>query len=139
MRKGTIARAFAATAAGALLLGFALTPANAAKPRIESTVTIHNAFEPEHSKPVRFFGKVRSSKPACRRKRKVELYSDPGEIMFAGPSGPALVGTTRTDRKGKWQIRLFADGYPRYVVKVKPKKKPRFTCKRARAVYQFVN
>ncbi|HSI81066.1 MAG TPA: hypothetical protein VK919_10480 [Solirubrobacterales bacterium] len=135
MRQGT-ARGLAIAIAGAALVAVALAPAEAAKPRIATTVTIKNEFDPAHAEPIRFYGKVRSSKPACKRGREIELHARAGGELPAEPRPPE---TTRSDKRGRWEVRLLADGLPRYVVKVKPKKKPRFTCKRARAVYQFVN
>ncbi len=46
-----------------------------------------------------FYGKVKSENKACRKKRKVTLYTHPG-----APDPDAVVGGDKTTKKGKWAI-----------------------------------
>jgi hypothetical protein len=73
-------------------------------------------------------GKVRSSKRACRRNRKVILRGpEPrwiGDARFPR-AGMVIIGTDRTNRKGGWSLTPHAGSFLRpgfYTVKVKAKR-----------------
>jgi hypothetical protein len=80
-----------------LILGVAallmILPAGASASSASSSVTVS-----KYSLGF-FYGKVKSENKACRKKRKVTLYTHPG-----APDPDAVVGGDKTTKKGKWTI-----------------------------------
>jgi hypothetical protein len=87
------------------LVAFGALPASATRVvRIKSRVTISE-------RAPGFHGRVTSPNPACKSSRKVKLYR-----LRPGPA--VLVGTTHTNRRGKWVIRVKLLGSAAYYARV---------------------
>jgi len=95
-----------AVAAAAVL---AASPASATRiVRIDSKVTISE-------RAPAFHGRVKSPNRACEGARKVRLYR-----LRPGPA--VLVGTTHTDRSGRWIIHTELLGSAAYYAKLRPRR-----------------
>jgi hypothetical protein len=102
-----------AIAALAACVLFALVPAGAMALKYKTTVRLTEGG-PEGAK-----GKVKSPKPGCLRKRKVELFRE-NEV---DPDEPQSYGTDRTNRRGAFGIDmalLAGDYYARVSRRVLP-------------------
>jgi hypothetical protein len=98
-------RIAALTLALLALLALTALPASATRVvRIRSSVTISE-------RAPAFHGRVKSPNGACRQGRKVKLYR-----LAPGPA--VLLGTTRTNRRGKWVIRTELLGSAAYYARV---------------------
>jgi len=87
------------------LAALAALPASATRVvRFESNVTISE-------RAPAFHGKVKSPNGACRRGRKVKLYR-----LERG--GPVSLGTTRTNRRGRWVVHTELLGSAAYYARV---------------------
>jgi hypothetical protein len=87
--------------------GPTLRTSPAHKFRTQSRVTIHR-------KGQRFFGRVRSVRPGCRRSRKIVL------VKTRGVLSDLIVQRKRTGPRGKWSIRVQdppSGGYYARVIK----------------------
>ena len=91
--------------------------ASAHKPRISSHVTIHETFDTTTSELV-YFGRVTSRKRACERGRQVTLHNSAG-----------VVGVTRSNHRGHWEVREASNTVGGYYVTVARKATPRFICR----------
>lgn len=111
----------------AALLLAAAAPGLLAKPRHPSTISLRTAQE---GAEFVFRGRVRSEKPACLR-RKVEITAG----HFGPKSKPHLEGVTRTNRRGRYELRVLAETNTigDYRAKALRKERPRFVCKAARS------
>ncbi len=87
----------------------AALPASATRiVRIGSSVTISE-------RAPAFHGRVKSPNRACEESRKVKLYR-------LGPGPAVFLGTTRTDRRGRWIIRVKLLGSAAYYAKLLPRR-----------------
>jgi len=110
----------------AALLGLAVA-AGAAKPKYDSSISLKTA--PEGDEFV-FRGRVRSEQPRCKRRRRVEVTA--GHDFSA--RGTILEGVTRTDRRGRYELRVEAEQNTLggYRAKTPRKARKRHVCKGAR-------
>jgi hypothetical protein len=107
-----------ATGVAAVVVAAALVgTASAHKPRIASHVTIHERLDTTTSELV-YFGRVTSRKPACERGRRVTLHNSAG-----------VVGVTRSNRHGHWEVREPSNGIGGYRVTVARKERLHFICR----------
>lgn len=87
----------------------AALPASATRiVRIGSSVTISE-------RAPAFHGRVKSPNGACRQGRKVKLYR-----LQPGPA--VLLGTTRTNRRGKWVVHTELLGSAAYYARLLPRR-----------------
>ena len=101
--------------------------------RVATEITINDrcafdcrAVAPRRNYTVDFFGKVRSDVPKCERRRKIGLY------RRASGGGFDLIGTTRSDAEGRWEItRNDKPGFTKYLVKAAADRKGDTLCLRA--------
>src|SRR5215210_9518140 len=115
--------ALAAISMVAVVSGVALTGTTLAhKPRIQSTVSIHETFNDVTFEQV-FHGRVRSEKAACERHRTVKLKVD---------GHPGSLGSDTTNRRGRWRIVLPSDNLSGdYYAKATRKITTRWVCRSA--------
>ncbi len=92
------------------LLGPSYAPG--AVPKFKTKITI---FQGDASN---FHGKVRSKKAACRKHRKVKLQRDDPYT----PAGFSTIGSTRSNRKGKWKVLTTPISGDKYRARVLKKK-----------------
>jgi hypothetical protein len=106
-RRRSLALASLALAVAATV--FAAASASATRVvRIKSSVTISE-------RAPAFHGRVKSPNRACEESRKVKLYR-------LGPGPAVFLGTTRTNRRGKWVIHTELLGSAAYYAKVLPRR-----------------
>lgn len=103
------------------------TPGSAAKPRIPSTVSLRVTQEGEDTV---FRGRVRSEDERCERRRKIEVTGGNDEFGEPHPEG-----TTRTNRRGRYELRVPTEfnTIGNYRAKALRKSRPAFVCKAARS------
>jgi hypothetical protein len=111
------AAALAAAVAAVVIVAALVGTASAHKPRIASHVTIHETFDTTTSELV-YYGRVTSRKPACERGRRVTLHNSDG-----------VVGTTRSNRRGHWEVRESSNTIGGYFVTVARKERLHFICR----------
>jgi hypothetical protein len=95
-------------AALAIAIGVGTT-AGLAAAQAKPDETVKSGVKITEGGPSLFKGKVTSNEAKCKKKRKVTLYystsPNPGK-------GQTSVGSTKTDRKGKWKLEdAFVAGY----------------------------
>jgi hypothetical protein len=118
-----------ALALAPLLLLAAAPSSLIAKPRFSSTVGAKERFDSGTFELV-FFGHVHSPKASCRRGRTVQLRV----VDRSGNQPPVNLGTDRTDRSGRWEIRLPSDGLAGdYVARALRRSTPKLVCRSARS------